>query len=46
MSQALGIDLTFFGFSIFCLIGTAAVYFYLPETRGKSFEEIQRDLLK
>lgn len=44
LSTAMGIGPTFWLFSVVCLIGTFFVYLLVPETKGKSLEEIQRDL--
>ena len=33
---------TFFLYAGICLIGTAFTFFFVPETRGKSFDEIQK----
>ncbi|XP_012523463.1 facilitated trehalose transporter Tret1 isoform X2 [Monomorium pharaonis] len=35
---------TFWIFSLFCAIGTIFVYFLVPETKGKTLDEIQREL--
>lgn len=35
---------TFWIFSLFCFIGIVFVYFLVPETKGKTLEEIQREL--
>lgn len=35
---------TFWIFSLFCAIGIIFVYFLVPETKGKTLEEIQREL--
>lgn len=35
---------TFWVFSGFCLVGTFFVYFFVPETKGKTLDEIQREL--
>lgn len=39
-----GSDITFWIFAIISLIGTAFSYWGLPETKGKSFEQIQKEL--
>ncbi|XP_008550593.2 facilitated trehalose transporter Tret1, partial [Microplitis demolitor] len=44
MNSALGIHWTFWIFAICCTLGTLFVYFITPETKGKSLEEIQREL--
>lgn len=35
---------TFWIFSIFCAVGVFFVYFLVPETKGKTLDEIQREL--
>lgn len=35
---------TFWIFSGFCFVGTAFVYFIVPETKGKTLDQIQREL--
>ncbi|XP_029158248.1 facilitated trehalose transporter Tret1 isoform X2 [Nylanderia fulva] len=35
---------TFWIFSLFCAIGVIFVYFLVPETKGKTLDEIQREL--
>lgn len=35
---------TFWIFSVFCAVGIFFVYFLVPETKGKSLDEIQREL--
>ncbi|XP_029679714.1 facilitated trehalose transporter Tret1 isoform X2 [Formica exsecta] len=35
---------TFWIFSLFCAIGIAFVYFLVPETKGKTLDQIQREL--
>jgi len=37
----LGVHTTFYGFAGISILGTLYVYFFLPETRGKNFLEIQ-----
>ncbi|XP_011301432.1 facilitated trehalose transporter Tret1-like [Fopius arisanus] len=39
--DAMGAQNVFFGFSVVSLIGTAVVYLFLPETLGKSLQEIE-----
>ncbi|XP_016773033.1 facilitated trehalose transporter Tret1 [Apis mellifera] len=44
LSKTIDLDATFWLFAVICLIGTFFVYFIVPETKGKSLEEIQREL--
>lgn len=44
LSETIGLAATFWLFAVICLIGTFFVYFIVPETKGKSLEEIQREL--
>ncbi|XP_018325941.1 facilitated trehalose transporter Tret1-like [Agrilus planipennis] len=46
MNDSLGIDVTFYIFAAIMVAGTAFPYLFLPETKGKSLVEIQRDLRK
>lgn len=41
---AVGGDVTFYIFSAISLIGTVFIYFFVPETKGKSLEQIQKEL--
>lgn len=41
-----GMYIPFFIFSASCVIGSVLIYYYLVETKGKTLEEIQLDLLK
>lgn len=40
--KSMSIEGIFFSFSFMSLIGTAFVYFFLPETLGKSFSDIEK----
>ncbi|KAJ9573972.1 hypothetical protein L9F63_008630, partial [Diploptera punctata] len=44
MINELGSELTYFTFFLICIAGTLFVIFLVPETRGKSREQIQREL--
>lgn len=44
MTDALEPYGTFWIFSLFCAVGTVFVYFLVPETKGKTLDEIQREL--
>ncbi|XP_031348940.1 facilitated trehalose transporter Tret1-like isoform X2 [Photinus pyralis] len=46
LKNAVGGDVTFYIFSVISLIGTIFCVFVVPETKGKSLEEIQRELNK
>lgn len=39
-----GTDVTFWIFTVISAIGVIFIYFGVPETKGKTLEEIQRDL--
>jgi len=41
MTQGMGIDGTFLLFAAFCMIGLFYILFFVPETKGKTLEEIQ-----
>ncbi|XP_056641899.1 facilitated trehalose transporter Tret1-like [Diorhabda sublineata] len=41
MTDGIGVDGTFFAFAGFCFVSTLFTIFYVPETRGKTFAEIQ-----
>ncbi|XP_032680221.1 facilitated trehalose transporter Tret1-like [Odontomachus brunneus] len=45
LNQELGADATFWMFAVIMAIAVAFTYFFIPETKGKSFQEIQ-DLLQ
>ena len=44
--ENLGAAPTFLIFAVVAGIGMAAMYFILPETKGKSIEQLERDLIK
>lgn len=44
MNKTFGNGQTFWIFSGFCLMGGVFVFFFVPETKGKSLPEIQRML--
>lgn len=44
LNAALGQGQTFWMFSAFCVVGLLFVFFFVPETKGKSLDEIQRML--
>lgn len=44
IQDAEGIYLNYVIYTIFCTIGTILIYFYLPETKGKTFQAIQDSL--
>lgn len=39
--NSLGIDYTFWVYALVCIIGLVWGYYYIPETKGKSLEEIE-----
>jgi len=39
--NSLGIDATFWCYAVICLIGAIWGYYYIPETKGKSLEDIE-----
>lgn len=44
ISEAIGLHMCVIFFAVTSLCGTVFVVFVMPETKGKSFEEIQRQL--
>lgn len=44
MNSVIGNGPTFWVFSAFCVLGTLFVFFFVPETKGRSLVEIQRML--
>lgn len=41
MNQVLGIHISFYVFGFLCTLSTIVISFYVPETKGKTLEEIQ-----
>ncbi|WP_300702558.1 sugar porter family MFS transporter [Bacteroides sp.] len=46
LNNTLGAAGTFWLYGVICLAGGVFVVFYLPETKGKSLEEIEKELVK
>ncbi|XP_029167631.1 facilitated trehalose transporter Tret1-like [Nylanderia fulva] len=44
MNDELGADATFWIFAGIMVVGTVFIYFFIPETKGKSSQEIQEEL--
>lgn len=44
MNNAFGNGQTFWVFTFFCFMGVLFVFFFVPETKGKSLPDIQRML--
>lgn len=44
MKEGLGADVTFWIFATIMAAGTAFTYFFIPETKGKTSQEIQEEL--
>ncbi|XP_021374805.1 solute carrier family 2, facilitated glucose transporter member 12-like isoform X2 [Mizuhopecten yessoensis] len=42
----LGVSLTFFIFSLICAFSTGFIFLFVPETKGRSLEQISSDLTK
>ena len=40
--NTLGIDFTFWCYALICIVGLVWGYYYIPETKGKSLEEIEK----
>jgi len=45
LKKALGAHGAFWTFGAICLLGFAVIYKYLPETKGKTLEDIERELV-
>lgn len=41
LNKSIGRGETFWLFSVFCFLGVLFVFFFVPETKGKSLNEIQ-----
>lgn len=46
LNSTLGAAGTFWLYGVICLAGGVFVVFYLPETKGKSLEELEKELIK
>lgn len=46
LKKELGADVTFWMFASFMAVAVVFTYFFIPETKGKSFQEIQDELQK
>lgn len=44
LNKGLGADITFWMFAAIMAVSVAFIYFFIPETKGKSFQEIQEEL--
>ena len=44
-NAVLGVSATFWIYAVICLVGFAVMVFRLPETKGKTLEQIEKDLL-
>lgn len=44
IKESLGWAMNFWLYAAICILGFAIIYFVLPETKGKSLEEIEREL--
>ncbi|WP_213806769.1 sugar porter family MFS transporter [Granulicella sp. dw_53] len=45
INRALGSSGTFLGYGIVCIVGALFVFFYVPETKGKTLEQIEAKVL-
>jgi len=46
IEASLGDAIAFWGYAVICVLGFLFIYFKLPETKGKSLEEIEGEFLK
>nr|CAD7205691.1 unnamed protein product [Timema douglasi] len=44
MADNLGVHITFWIYAVLCFLGTAFIVFFVIETKGKTLDEIQREL--
>lgn len=44
IKESLGWSMNFWLYALICIVGSAVIYFKLPETKGKSLEVIEREL--
>ena len=45
LNAQLGAAGTFWLYAVICLLGFGFIFFKLPETKGKTLEQIERDLV-
>jgi SP family sugar porter-like MFS transporter len=45
LNKVLGPDGTFWLYAVICVLGFIFIFFRLPETKNKSLEQIERDLV-
>ncbi|MBB5316940.1 sugar porter family MFS transporter [Tunturibacter empetritectus] len=45
INHALGSSGTFLGYGVICVLGVAFVFFFVPETKGRTLEEIEAQVL-
>ena len=46
MLESFGAAIVFAGFGVLCLAAWLFIYIWIPETKGRSLEEIEKQLLK
>ncbi|CAH1397353.1 unnamed protein product [Nezara viridula] len=46
VQDTVGVFLNYWIYAIVCLVGAVSIFFYLPETAGRSLGEIQKDMSK